>query len=164
MHCPHRTILVLKLTLVLEIQVLLSRRGRHCSIAPTSGGSTVLRKGTQSFWPHGRRSLTLICQNSPCWLSCECCNNVCLPFGRHCSRSTERGCHVACALIGTNCSLRVRYGHGEATRGCNGYQECGCPSLIVKIFCWCIMALQWVWLSLVPRPTPFFLFFGFRWQ
>ena len=31
MHCPHRIILVLKLTLVLEIQVLLSRRGRHCS-------------------------------------------------------------------------------------------------------------------------------------
>ena len=29
-----------------------------------------------------------------------------LPFGRHCSRSTERGCHVACALIGTNFSLR----------------------------------------------------------
>ena len=33
MHCPHHTILVLKLTLVLEIQALLSRRGHHCSIA-----------------------------------------------------------------------------------------------------------------------------------
>ena len=30
MHCPHRTILVLKLTLVVEIW---SRRGRHCSSA-----------------------------------------------------------------------------------------------------------------------------------
>ena len=28
----------------------------------------------------------------------------CLPFGRHCLLSTERGCHVACALIGTNCN------------------------------------------------------------
>ena len=30
MHCPHRTILVLKLTLVLEIQALLSR---HVAVA-----------------------------------------------------------------------------------------------------------------------------------
>ena len=32
---------------------------------------------------HGRdrcRSLTLACQNSPCWLSCECCNNVLSSF------------------------------------------------------------------------------------
>ena len=29
-----------------------------------------------------------------------------LPFDRHCLRSTERGCHVACVLIGTNFSLR----------------------------------------------------------
>ena len=33
MHCPNRTILVLKLTLVVEIGALLSRRGRHCSSA-----------------------------------------------------------------------------------------------------------------------------------
>ena len=33
------------------------------------------------------RSLTLTCRNSPCCLSCECCIG--------CSRSTERGCHVA---------------------------------------------------------------------
>ena len=45
MHCTHRTILVLKLTLVLEIQALLSRRGRHCSSALSYfRGSTVLRK------------------------------------------------------------------------------------------------------------------------
>ena len=42
MHCPNRTILVLKLTLVVEIWALLFRRGR--ALSPTSGGSTVLRK------------------------------------------------------------------------------------------------------------------------
>ena len=41
----------------------------------------------------------------------------CLPFGRHCSRSAERGCHVACALIGTNCATASRnWGCNVATR------------------------------------------------
>ena len=31
MQQPNRTILVLKLTMVVEIEALLSRRGRHCS-------------------------------------------------------------------------------------------------------------------------------------
>ena len=100
------------------------------SLSPTSGGSTVLRKGIRRFWPHGRdrcRSLTLTCQNSPCWLSCECCNNVCLPFGRHCSRLTERGCNVACALIGTNLACAT----ASRSRRFNGYQECGCHSQII---------------------------------
>ena len=36
---------------------------------PVAVPRTVLRKGTQSFC----RSLTLTCQNSPCWRSCERC-------------------------------------------------------------------------------------------
>ena len=35
-----------------------------------------------------------------------------LPFGRHCSRSTERGCHVVCALIGTYCATQPGLQHG----------------------------------------------------
>ena len=53
------------------------------ALSSTSGGSTALGKGTRRFWPHGRdrcRSLTLTCRNSPCWLSCECCNNVLSSF------------------------------------------------------------------------------------
>ena len=74
-------IIVLKLTLVVEIWTLLSHHRWPPLLErfPTSGGSTVLRKGTRRFWPHGRdrcRSLTLTCRNSPCWLSCECCNNT----------------------------------------------------------------------------------------
>ena len=48
------------------------------ALSSTSGGSTVLRKGTRRFWPQGRdrcHSLTLTCQNSPCWRSCERCNS-----------------------------------------------------------------------------------------
>ena len=40
----------------------------------------------------------------------------CLLFGRHCSLLTERGCHVACALIGTNCNTLRRVETGVATR------------------------------------------------
>ena len=36
----------------------------------------------------------------------------CLPFGRHCSRSTERG-------VSTGPGLQ------------HGYQECGCPSMML---------------------------------
>ena len=41
----------------------------------------------------------------------------CLPFGRHCSRSTERGCHVACALIGMYCNTNCAA--ASHNRGCN---------------------------------------------
>ena len=42
----------------------------------------------------------------------------CVPFGRHGAIasdriSTDRGCHVACALIGTNCELALRYGESQ---------------------------------------------------
>ena len=40
----------------------------------------------------------------------------CLPVGRHCSRLTERGCHVACALIGILSEMSLRY--GESQSGC----------------------------------------------
>ena len=77
-------IIVLKLTLVVEIWTLLSRRWPPLlERSPTSGSNTALRKGTRRFCPHGRdrcRSLTLTCRNSPCWLSCECCNNVLSSF------------------------------------------------------------------------------------
>ena len=56
------------------------------ALSLTSDGSTVLRKGTRRFWPHGRdrcRSLTLTCRTSPCWLSCECWNNVLSSLGCH---------------------------------------------------------------------------------
>ena len=47
---PKRTIFVLKLTLVVEIQALLSRRGRHCSSALSDfRWQYVLRKGTRRF-------------------------------------------------------------------------------------------------------------------
>ena len=50
-------------------------------------------------------------------------------------RSTERGCHVACALIGTNATAsRSRRFNATASRSrrFNGYQECGCPSCKYK--------------------------------
>ena len=84
MHCPNRTILVLKLTSVVEIQALCCAIGRHCSIALFDVGCQYsLTEAPQRFWPHGRdrrRSLTLTFWNSPCWLSCECCNNVLSSF------------------------------------------------------------------------------------
>ena len=73
------------------------------ALSPSSGGSTVLRKATRRFWPHSRdryRSLTLTCQNSPYWLSCECC----LVFLSLVAIARDRLSHVACALIGTNCN------------------------------------------------------------
>ena len=58
---------------------LLLVSARFCgivSIQPVA--STTRMKGPQRFWPHGSdcsRSLTLTWTNSPCWRSCECCNN-----------------------------------------------------------------------------------------
>ena len=64
---PNRKSFVLKRTLVVEIQALLSRR------------RPLLLDRRWSFegWPHSRDccpSLTLTCQNSPWRRSCECCN------------------------------------------------------------------------------------------
>ena len=59
--------------------------------------------------------------NAPCWQGCKCCYNfVSSPFVTI-ARSTECGCHVACALIGTNCATwlalrRVAAGVAMATR------------------------------------------------
>ena len=36
----------------------------------------------------------------------------------------DLGCHVACALIGTNLACAT----ASRSRRFNGYQECGCPS------------------------------------
>ena len=50
MHCPNRTILVLKLTLVVEIQAILLCRRRHCSIALFDVGCQYsLTKAPQRF-------------------------------------------------------------------------------------------------------------------
>ena len=135
MHCPNRTILVLKLTLVVEIWALLSRRGRHCSSALSDFRwhcSTVLRKGTRSFC----RSLTLTCQNSPCWRSCERCITSFLssrsPWAAIADSAqsidaSAHGPHVACALIGMCCNTYAL--SSSSNRLQRGYQECGCPSL-----------------------------------
>ena len=45
------------------------------------------------------------CRNSLWWQSCECCNNFCLPSGRHCSLNTKSTVLTSCALIGTRCKL-----------------------------------------------------------
>ena len=45
----------------------------------------------------------------------------CLPFGCHCSRSTERGCHVACALIGTYCEIATASRNQGCNAAMNGY-------------------------------------------
>ena len=132
MHCPNRTILELKLTLVLEIWALLSRRGRFClavdaiarALSPTSGG--------RSFC----RSLTLTCQNSPCWRSCERCITSFLssrsPWAAiaDSAQSIDASAHgpqVACALIGMCCNTYAL--SSSCNRLQRGYQECGCPSL-----------------------------------
>ena len=51
-------------------------------------GSIALSKGPWRFWLHYHEyshALMLGCWNSPWWQSCEHCNTVCLPSGRHCS-------------------------------------------------------------------------------
>ena len=50
-------------------------------------------------------------------------------------RSTERGCHVACALIGTNATA-------SRSRRFNGYQECGCPSYDDEMLQICIFFIN----------------------
>ena len=78
-----------------------------------------LRKGTRSFWPHGRdrwRSLALTCRNASCWRSCERCNEAAIAL---------HGPHVISSLIAAILSLRYRR---IATAGL--LQECGCPSIL----------------------------------
>jgi len=79
---------------------------------PTVIGSVALRKGPQRFCPHRSdryRALMLICQNSPLWQCCECCNNLLslfwLPWLTRTWTIELRGLHVTCALIGTRCKL-----------------------------------------------------------
>ena len=111
------------------------------ALSLTSGGSTVLRKGTRRFWPHGHdrcRSLMLTCQNSPCWLSCECCTNdlssLWSPLPAIDWAWLPRG-----MCVNWN-ELHLRY--GESQPGLQrGYQECGCP------FCY------W-WLKMNAKSNP----------
>ena len=99
-------------------------------LSPTSGGSTVLRKGTRSFC----RSLTLACQNSPCWRSCERCISflssrspwAAIADSAQSIDASAHGPHVACALIGMCCNTYAL--SSSCNRLQRGYQECGCPS------------------------------------
>ena len=113
---------MLKLTLVAEIQALLSCRRpplldrclrRWLPVQSYEGPTKILT--TQP------RSLSFTDADMPKLTVLAAVIMSCLPFGRHCSRSTERGCHVACALIGTNC---LRYGRvvlGGVQRGYEWY-------------------------------------------
>ena len=106
------------------------------ALSSTSSGS----EGTRRFWPHGRdrcRSLTLIYRNSPCWLSCECCNNVLssfwlpllaaidwawLPRGMMCVNWNELQ-YLACATASRN-------------RGCNAAtRSAGAPRYWTRGIC-----------------------------
>ena len=131
-HLPKCTILVLKLTLVMEIQVLLScRRPPLWVLSSTFVASASLTKGLQRFWPLSCdrcRSLTFTFRNSLCWWSCEHCNNFLsslwtpLPTLRMTLKWHARWLEWAVIL-----SLRLVH-YQRVTTGCNGYQECGCPS------------------------------------
>ena len=103
-------IIVLKLTLVAEIQALLSRRWpplldrslrRWLPIQSYGGPTKILTTPPRDHC----RSLMLTCRNSPCWRSCERCNkflsSLWTPLP---TQSTERGPHVTCALIGMSCN------------------------------------------------------------
>ena len=71
------------------------------------------------------RSLTLTCQNSPCWRSCERCNNflssLWLPL---LIWSTD---WWQCVLVGTCLNYQ------RVATNCNGYQECSCPSFMKEV-------------------------------
>ena len=111
MQQPNRTILVLKLTMVVEIQaLLLCRRSPLLDRSLRSSSPVQSYEGPTKILTIQPWSLSLTCQNSPCWLSCECCNNVLSSFWSPLLATTERGCHVACALIRTNC---LRYGESQ---------------------------------------------------
>ena len=80
-----RTIIVQKLTLVVELWGLLSPRcpPSHERTDPTVIGSIAPRKGSRRFCPHRGdccRALMLTCRNSPLWQRCERCNNVLSSF------------------------------------------------------------------------------------
>ena len=94
------------------------------SLSSTLDASAVLRR------PHKDRDHTAMiavirwCLRAGAYRAGEVVGAVvisCLPFGRHCWRSTERGCRVACALIGDSCGtwLALRWvtgGVAAATR------------------------------------------------
>ena len=109
---------------------------------------TVLRKSPWIFWLHCHdyhRALTLTCQNSPWWQSCECCNNFFVLIQATIAHST----HMIVTwhpLIGTSRKLTVFYwepskktwvraggckqspsshSQGQSKACC---QECGCHS------------------------------------
>ena len=74
-----RTIIVQKLTLVVELWALLSPRAPHRLSARSVIGSVALRKGPRRFCPHRSDrccALMLTCRNSPLRQLCECCNHV----------------------------------------------------------------------------------------
>ena len=110
-------IIVLKLTLVVEIWTLLSRRW-----PPLLGRSLRLPVAVLFFGKaHEDSDHTALIAvvhwrlHAKTHRAGEVASAVimsCLPFGRHCSQSTERGCHVACARVNWNV---LRYATGVAT-------------------------------------------------
>ena len=109
---------MLKFTLVVEIQWLLSCRRpplldrslrRWLPVQSYEGPTKILTTQPDAYIP------------KPCWQGCKCCYNFASSPLVAIARSTERGCHVACALIGTNCATwlalrRVAAGVAMATR------------------------------------------------
>ena len=80
------------------------------SLSSTFVASTALTL-PNGFWPHSRdhcRSLTLTCQNSPRWRSCEHCNKF-TAITDSIDRSIDRayGHHVTCVLIGMSCNASL---------------------------------------------------------
>ena len=113
MQWHKRTIIVQKLTLVVELWALLSPHVCHRSSArSTVIGSVALRKGLRSFCPHCSdrcRVLMLTCRNSPLWKRCEDCNKVVFVFilAAMARSIQQHGHHMKCALIGTSHKLAV---------------------------------------------------------
>ena len=92
MQLPKRTILVLKLTLVVEIQTLLScRRPPLLDRSLRSSLPVQLLRRSHKDSDH---TVVIAVAHMPKHRAGEVVSAVissCLPFGRHCSRSTERG-------------------------------------------------------------------------
>ena len=91
------------------------------SFSSTLVASTVIRRTHKDSDRNRCCSLMLTYQNSPCWQGCKCCYDFVSSPLVAIARSTERGCHGACALIGTNCAAwlalpRVAAGVATATR------------------------------------------------
>ena len=84
MQWHKRTIIVQKLTLVVELWALVSPLSAIAQAHdPTVIGSIAPRKGPHRFCPHRSdhcHALMLTCRNSPSWQHCERCNNVLSSF------------------------------------------------------------------------------------